>query len=191
MNRSAGNATESGNRRRGGSRFVLRRALALAALVAALAGCGYHLARPGNNLPQGIRRLAVPVFKNETMEPAIEAQLTDQLRRRFTESGWVRLTAVEEADALLVGSITQFHTSPISFSSTSFAAEYRAEMHVAVRLVDRQGVKLWYDPDLTKYREYQSAVDISQSEANKTVAISWLTQEVSRDVHDRIFDGFR
>jgi outer membrane lipopolysaccharide assembly protein LptE/RlpB len=178
-------SASSGKRPFGGSRFLLS---ACAALL--LAGCGYHLARPGHNLPVGIRRIAVPVLKNETMEPGLEALLTDQIRRRFAESGWAMVADPDRADALLVATIAQFTATPISFSTTSFAAEYRATMVVAVKLIDRDGKTLWADRALTKVREYLSSTDIAQTEYNKQVAIGWLTAEISKDIHDRIFDGF-
>jgi outer membrane lipopolysaccharide assembly protein LptE/RlpB len=161
----------------------------LAALLAA--GCGYHLARPGNNLPPEIQRIAIPTLKNETMEPGLEALLTDELRNRFAESGWAKLAAVEDADAVLVGTILKFKTSPISFSNTDYAVEYRAQIHVSLKLVDKHGVSLWDDPNLVKVREYRAVTDIFASEANKQQAIAWLAREVSADVHDRIFDGFQ
>ncbi|MDP8222356.1 MAG: LptE family protein [Candidatus Lernaella stagnicola] len=177
---------QGGDRSQAGSRFLLAALL----LVIAAAGCGYHLARPGNNLPPTIRRVAVPVLENQTMEPGLEALLTDQLRRRFAESGWVRISAVDDSDAVLLGKVVKFKTSPIAFNESDFAVEYRAQMNVWVRLVDREGRVLWEDRNLVKVREYRNIENIFDSEANKQNAIAWLAREISTEVHDRIFDGF-
>lgn len=177
-----------GNRRFAGSRFFIVLLSFTAGLL--LAGCGYHLARPGNNLPPQIKRLAIPVLKNDTMEPGLEAKLTDELRRRFAESGWVSLADADQADAVLLGTVTKFKTAPISFSTSDYAVEYRAQLRVSIRLIDRDQVVLWSDDNLVKVREYRAVADIFESEANKTAAIDWLAREVSADVHDRIFDGF-
>lgn len=129
-------------------------------------------------------------MRNDTTEVGLEALLTDQLRRRFSESGWVRLVDVEDADAVVTGAIKKFKTSPISFSTSDYAVEYRASMRVSIRLVNRQGISLWEDRNLVKMREYRVVPDIFESEANKDQAIKWLVREISADVHDRIFDGF-
>jgi outer membrane lipopolysaccharide assembly protein LptE/RlpB len=155
-----------------------------------LAGCGYHLARPGENLAPNIKTIAIPVMRNDTTEVGLEALLSDELRRRFSESGWLKLVDVEDADAVLVGVVKKFKTSPISFSTGDYAVEYRASLIVGIRLVDRRGFTLWEDPNIVKMREYRSAVDIFASEQNKQEAIRWLAREVSGDVHNRIFDGF-
>lgn len=176
-----------GSRVLSGSRVLF---LSLVVLFVLPIGCGYHLARPGNNLPADVHSLAIPILRNETTEVGIEALLTDELRRRFAESGWIELVDVEQADAVLVGSVEKFKTSAISFSSSDYAVEYRASLRVAIRLVDRRGVTLWEDRNLVKLREYRAVPDIFDSEANKDEAIRWLVREVSADVHDRIFDGF-
>lgn len=177
----------SGVQASAGSRFLLF--FATVALIAVV-GCGYHLARPGNNLPPGIREIAVPVLENDTMEPALEAALTDQLRRRFAESGFVRVVDVDDADAVLVGKVTKFKTSPISFAESEFAVEYRAQIRVAIRLVDRRGIVLWSDPALVKVREYRNQPNVFDAEASKQEAVEWLVREISAEVHDRVFDGF-
>jgi outer membrane lipopolysaccharide assembly protein LptE/RlpB len=189
VRRHPGERQSDGERRIAVPRFFW--ALVGLGLLAALGACGYHLARPGNNLPAEIRRVAIPVMKNETMEPGLEALITDELRRRFAESGWVQLSDAENADAVLVGTIRRFTTTPISFSDSDYAVEYRAQIRLAIRLVDRQGARLWEDGNIVKVREYRSLPDIFATEANKQQAIAWLAREVSAEVHDRIFDGFQ
>ncbi len=180
--------------KRGGkrSKVVSRLFCLFVALLpgACLSGCGYHLARPGGNLPPHVSKIAVPVLKNETMEAGLEADLTDRLRRRLAAGGWAELTAVEDSDAVLIGTITKFKTSPISFSDVDYAVEYRAQLHVSIRLVDREGVVLWEDRNLVKVREYRAVTGIFESEANKRTAIEWLAEEIAAEVHDRIYDGF-
>jgi len=160
-------------------------------LLMSSSNCGYTLAQKGNNLPPSIKSIAIPVMRNDTMEAGLEALLTNELRRRFAESKWVDLADVEDADATMVGIITKFKLSPISFSTSDFAVEYRASMEVSVRLVDRKGVTLWEDHHLAKVREYRSVIDIFASEANKVEAYRRIARDISEDIHDRIFDGFQ
>ena len=180
--------TISGSLHIGGSRFLF--AVVLLSAVLPVLGCGYHLARPGNNLPPEIRSVAIPVIENRTMEPGLEALLTDELRRRFAESGWVKVVGVDDSDAVVIGRITKFKSSPIAFNQSDFAVEYRAQIQVWIRLVDRHGVVLWEDRNLVKVREFRNVESIFTSEENKNQAIAWLARETATEVHDRIFDGF-
>ena len=44
-----------------------------------LAGCAYHAGSGDRQIPGGYRSIAVPVFKNQTNEPGIEAYFTNAM----------------------------------------------------------------------------------------------------------------
>jgi hypothetical protein len=46
-------------------------------------GCGYHLVGYGSALPQHIRTISIPVFKNISPEPNIHRDATDVIRQAF------------------------------------------------------------------------------------------------------------
>jgi len=164
--------------------------IAAAVSLAASVSCGYHLARKGERLPGGIKRIAIPVFKNETYEAGIEDVLTDALIAEFLNSRWVTLSSVEDSDAKIMGVVKDFVTSPIAFRASEFAVEYRARIKCKIQLRDRDGKVLWEDETLSESEEYEVTVDIFQSEANKARAVERLARNLMEEVHDRIFDGF-
>ena len=48
------------------------------------AGCGYHTAGHVVQLPESVKTIAVPAFKNETTTYRIEQMLTSSVVREFT-----------------------------------------------------------------------------------------------------------
>ena len=70
-------------------------------------GCaGYH---PGASKPHqlaAVKKLAIPAFKNDTLEPRIEALLTDAVIKKLQNDGGYKIVSVSEADAVLKGTIT-------------------------------------------------------------------------------------
>ena len=67
------------------SRLRLRGALLAAALVASAAGgCGYTLQ---GNLPEHLKTVSVPVFKNKTTEAGAESTITAAVVNAFTSNG--------------------------------------------------------------------------------------------------------
>ena len=168
-------------------------ALLLAAVLilpALWLGCGYHRVEPGNNLPQDIRSVAVPVFRNDTFESGVEVLVTDALREQIVRSGFVKLKDVRHADALVVGSIRKFSVKALSFSEGDFAVEYRASVVLQIKLVSRSGQVLWEDAKLSRYDDYRSSTNIFESESARSQAIAQIVIDLMADVHDRIFDGF-
>jgi len=167
----------------------LRQLIALA-LVACCAACGYHLPRRGYNLPVSIHTLAVPVFANKTFEAGIEDGLTDALILELSESGWVVIEDADQADAVIIGTIQNFKVSPISFSVSELAVEYRAVMTCKVEVEDADGHRLWYDPEVSERIEFEVTTDTFASEANKQEALKAMAANIAEQIHDRLFDGF-
>ncbi|MEI6535430.1 MAG: LPS assembly lipoprotein LptE [Verrucomicrobiaceae bacterium] len=79
----------------------------LAATLVIFTGCaGYH---PGASKPHqlaAVRKLAVPTFKNDTLEPRIEVLVTDAVIKKLQMDGSFKIVPVSEADAVLKGTIT-------------------------------------------------------------------------------------
>jgi hypothetical protein len=68
---------------------------------------GYH---PGASKPHqlaAVKKLAVPTFKNDTLEPRIEVLVTNAVIKKLQMDGGYKIVPVSEADAVLKGTITQ------------------------------------------------------------------------------------
>lgn len=71
--------------------------LALAwVLFAGLAGCaGYQLGPAKPSYLQNIRRIAVPTFRNDTLEPRLEALITGTVVKQFHQDGTYEITSYD------------------------------------------------------------------------------------------------
>jgi hypothetical protein len=54
---------------------------------------------------KGVHRVAVPIFKNTTVAPDIEALATTTVIKQIQEDGTYEVTGVDQADAVVVGTI--------------------------------------------------------------------------------------
>ena len=77
--------------------------LVLAALV--LAGCGYSTR---GNLPDHIKTVAVPIFKNRTLEAGVDTAITSGVVNAFSSGGRVKVVPLDEADAILQGEVVAY-----------------------------------------------------------------------------------
>ena len=72
------------------------RALAVLLVTLLLAGCGYSTK---GSLPDHIKTVAVPIFKNRTLEPGVESAITSGVVTAFSNGGRLKVVPVDEADA--------------------------------------------------------------------------------------------
>ena len=60
------------------------------------AGCaGYHLGPAKPSYLQNIRRIAVPTFRNDTLEPRLEALITGTVVKQFHQDGTYEITSYD------------------------------------------------------------------------------------------------
>src|SRR5579864_8415835 len=100
--------------------MTLRRLLCLATLLAG-AGCGYHAVGHNVQLPENVKTIAVPSFKNETTTYRIEQMLTASVVREFTSRTHYRILndPSDDADATLTGTVLSTSASPLAYDTAS------------------------------------------------------------------------
>lgn len=54
---------------------------------------------------KGVRRIAVPIFKNVTITPDVEALATTTVIKQIQQDGTYEITGVDQADAVVAGTI--------------------------------------------------------------------------------------
>ena len=74
----------------------IRTILALAAALC-VGGCGYSLQ---GNLPDHIKSVAVPVFRNRTTEPGVESTISSAVVNAFTTNGKLRVVSLDASHRL-------------------------------------------------------------------------------------------
>lgn len=110
-----------------------------------LSSCaGYQ---PGSSKPTamaGVTKLAVPTFKNDTLEPRLEVLVTNALIKKLQMDGTYQIVPREEADAVLTGTISEIQRSQFRSvrSNTLRTAELLMRLRVSYEIEDNVGTKL-------------------------------------------------
>jgi hypothetical protein len=105
-----------------------------------LPGCaGYHLGAQKPAAFQSIHTVAVPNFKNLTLEPRLESLTANALIRQIQQDGTYRVTAEGDADAIVQGTVQQLVRTPLRGSGRDFfrTAEYSLEFVTEVVVTRR------------------------------------------------------
>ena len=194
-----------------------RRLTSIAASVLWLAtGCGYHFAGTGNRLPPEIHTISLGPIQNMTREVGIEKTLLESLEDEVTSHG--RLEAVAAgapADASLTGSVREYNSRPVSFSSRDEALQYQISMSVDLELRrNDNGKLLWktvgqrevqdfsavpgvvvtsssqFSQQTVNANNLQQFTDIQLSESTKRQANEQLIETLSRDIYNQMMEDF-
>jgi hypothetical protein len=111
-----------------------------AILVACFTGCaGYHIGSVKPYYLRDIHPIAVPTFKNNTLEPRIEVLITDTVIKQFQQDGTYRIVGDDEADAILKAEIVGISRTPARFVSGNVLAteEFNLTLRVRYSLINR------------------------------------------------------
>ena len=162
----------------------------LAALLAGLCvgGCGYSLQ---GNLPDHIKSVAVPVFRNRTTEPGVESTISSAVVNAFTTNGKLRVVSLDAADSMLEGEIIGFEVQSLAFDSRLNLRSYRLAVTMNVRFRDlKKSAMLWEQQGLREVVDFQVAGQVSDTVSREEGAVKQAAVEIGRKVVNHAVDRF-
>lgn len=172
-----------------------RRAVLVGLLAVTASGCGYALEGRGIAVDPDIKRIGVPLFKDETGRVDLDAQITQGVVGELLKRG--RFTVVKESsgvDAIVDGTITAFEARPINFTATGDVTEatrYMIVMRASVvyRKVG-QREPIWENSALSIREEY----DLDDSQANffdrEEQAVERMAESFARRLVSSMLEAF-
>ncbi len=156
-----------------------------------LFGCGYHLAGTGGQAPGDIQSIAVNVLSNQTAEIGIETIFTNAILNEFVR--WKRLSVkpLNEAEAVLGGSVARIKTQTASHLTRSRTLETRVTITLSLTLtrVDTDEV-LWQNKKLSYFDEYVEAGNALNTARLRREAFRRIAEFLAEKIHRDMFVGF-
>lgn len=166
--------------------------LAFAAILF-LPGCGYHTVGHAVQIPDNVKTLAIPSFKNETLTYHIEQMLTASVVREFNLRTRYRILneATDDSDATLSGTVLSTVASPLTYdTATGRAASVLVVVSMKVTLTDRGGKVLYQNPSYLFREQYEVSQDLSSFFEEDSPAFRRLSQDFARTLVSNILEGF-
>jgi outer membrane lipopolysaccharide assembly protein LptE/RlpB len=170
-------------------RRAIRALLAAALLLGASAGgCGYSLR---GNLPDHLKTVSVPVFKNRTTEAGAESTITAAVVNAFTSSGRLKVVALDAADSVLDGEITGYSVQSLTYDSKLNLRSYRLTVTMNVRFRDlRRTEMLWQQDGLVEDVSFDVAGQVSDTISREEGAVKQAALEIGRKIVGHAVDRF-
>jgi len=164
------------------------RALGLILAAVVLAGCGYGTR---GSLPDHIKTVAVPIFKNRTLEPGVESAITSGVVNAFSSGGRVKVVPIDQADAILQGEVVSYSLDGLAFDQTANVRAYRLRVVLNVEFRDvRKSAMLWRQEGLSETSDFQVQGQVSDTIARGRGAMSQAAAEIGRKVVNLALDRF-
>ena len=155
------------------------RALALGAALL-LGGCGYTV---HGTLPAHINTVAVPIFKNQTREPAVESLITRAVVEAFSTNGRLRVVSSSQADAILDGEITGYNIASIAFDKDANVRLYRLVVTVNLKMRDvKRNTVLFQQAGVQEQADFRVQGQVSQTISREETALRAAATDIGRAI---------
>lgn len=178
----------------------MRRRRALAGLsLLSLGGCGYALVGRGAFVDPSIKRIGVPLFKDNTGKPAIDQKVTAKVIEELLKRGKFEVVQQSEGvDALVEGELNAYLVNPIGFSGVpgdtaaqTQASRYSIRLNAKVRY-GKVGEKepIWQNDLFTAQDEYDVGGDPQSFFDREEQAIERLIAIFARNLVAAMLEAF-
>lgn len=124
-----------------------------AAILAIAPACGSYSTK--GRSAGDIKRIAIPNLANETAEPDIEIQITENLRAGLIKDNTLKVVAETEADAILEATVVEYRNLPYTFNTELQADQYRLVIALLASLFNpKDNTYLWKDRRIAAQSDY-------------------------------------
>ena len=167
---------------------MILRALLTAVGAALLAGC-YTLGDARPAMMRGITTLSVPVSKNLTHEPNVEARLADTITKQLQTDGTYSITYTDRADALLETTLTTVRRMPARSLRGNVVAtsEYILLTTVNYRVTEQATGRELSTGDVTGQTSFFVTADLQTDEQQ---ALPLAFADTANKLASRLSEGF-
>lgn len=158
-----------------------------------LSGCGYHIAGHSSNLTAEWTTVAIPAFKNDTVQYRIEQRFTEAVIREFImRTKYHIVSDPDGADAVLHGEILSIDTSPVLFDATTGqVTTMLVTVHAKVTLVGTKNKKQIYsNSDMVFRSEYQIPSTVSTFFQQEDPALERMARDFASNLVANVLEGF-
>ena len=168
-----------------------RAAPAVAFLMLALAGCGYHVTGSANALPAEVRTIAVMPWRNASTQYKLSDYITEAVTRELiTRTRYKVVADPAMADAVLSGAVANLVSGATVSDPIKGATGAQMVAYIQVKLVDKSGKVLFERPNVEYRERYEISVDPKQYFDESQVAAQRLSRDVGHSIVSAILEAF-
>lgn len=176
----------------------MRRREALLLLgIGAAHGCGYALEGRGISVDPSIKKIGVPLFKDQTGKPGLDQKITEKVIEELLKKG--RFDVVESAtgvDAVVEGTLLNYTSQAIGFNRGVADGRQEANRYVALLTAKVRYAKtgasqpIWEAEQFTARDEYDIGADAEDYFDREELALDRIAVSFSKAVVSAMLEAF-
>ncbi len=136
----------------------------------------------------GERSVRVVPFVNNTMQPRLGDDVTQQIREQIQRDGTFRLSSRDDADIVVSGNMISYNRFELSFvrEDVLTVRDFRVSMTARVTALERSTGKLLVDKDVSATTLVRVGWDLTSAERQ---ALPLLATDLARNITALLADG--
>jgi hypothetical protein len=130
--------------------------------------------------------VAIPTFDNQTAEPGLEQEVTEQITQDFIRDNSLQVVPQERADSGIYGQIIRYENRVFGYNAQAQTEEY--EIVIEVRVVFKDLIKrktLWTEESILGRTTYFVVETTGQEAQDEVSGRSEAIQRLSDDILNR------
>jgi len=153
---------------------MYRISIACLPVLVLAAGCGVYSFTPRGK--SDIKSVAVERFDNETAEYGLEDQVTNQIVDAHIADGTLKVVALEHADAILSGILTNYDRKPSGFDENDQVESYKVTIGFDIVLKKAADDSEIWNEKISQNGVYD--IDSETEDVGRQKAVELLVQEI-------------
>lgn len=158
------------------------RALAAAAVVAALSSCGYHLGGMKAPAMENMNTFCVEMFANETELPSAGILMTTAMANTLQSDGTYRMAPRKDADFVVKGNVRKIARSSMitNTEDTYISTQIGVRVEVDYQIVDMKNGRVLVSSQASEEGNFFNEVGSTESAFES--AISYATRRIADEI---------
>jgi hypothetical protein len=157
-----------------------------------LIACGYAFAPQGDYIDKQIKNIYVEQFGNKTSQADMENYIRAAFIDQFIQTRRFKIVEnAELADATIKGSILNLNVAPLSYRSSTLAAEERATITLELTFREKEsGKDIWKSQGITGTVDYTIDNNINLLPSTRKAALVKLANDTAEKTFNQMMSGF-
>lgn len=141
-----------------------------------LSSCGYYSFKGA--LPSYIKKVAVPLFDDNTAYPGVREDLTNKVVDAFIEDNTLKVTNENNADVIISGTIQSISQRASTIQSGETVTEYKLYVSVRVKCEDIRENKVLWQKSISQFGTMPGGGLQDERDAAITEAIDKVAEDI-------------
>jgi len=168
---------------------------ALLGILVLAMSCGYRLRGSKGNLPEGIRSLGIPTFRNLTNQYKVEQRITAAVLKEFALRTNIAVHPSDTGvESVLVGEIRHLSSTPVTFGtqtvgSQTFGSTFMVTVEISAKLIrSRDSAVIWKNDKFAFREQHVLNANIKDFFAEENPALDRLARNFAESLASTILD---